>query len=48
MSQGFESNPCNPCVVNKTVDGKQMTMVWHVNDLKSCDANSKVNNEFYE
>jgi len=31
---GFEINPYDPCVANKTVNGKQMTVVWHVDDLK--------------
>ena len=32
--QGFVMNPYDPCVVNKTIDGSQMTITWHVNDLK--------------
>jgi hypothetical protein len=31
---GFELNPYDPCVANKMLDGKQMTVVWHVDDLK--------------
>ena len=31
---GFEVNPYDPCVTNKTVNGKQMTIRWHVDDLK--------------
>ena len=31
---GFEINPYDPCVANKTVDGKQLTVVWHVDDLR--------------
>ena len=31
---GFTVNPYDPCVANKTVDGSQMTVVWHVDDLK--------------
>jgi hypothetical protein len=36
---GFEINLYDPCVTNKmTTSGKQMTLVWHVNDLMaSCD-----------
>jgi hypothetical protein len=36
---GFEINPYNPCVANKmTTSGKQMTLVWHVDDLMaSCE-----------
>jgi hypothetical protein len=31
---GFKLNPYDPCVANKTVNGKQMTVCWHVDDLK--------------
>jgi hypothetical protein len=31
---GFKINPYDFCVANKTIDGKQCTIVWHVNDLK--------------
>ncbi len=30
----FVINPYNPCVVNATINGKQMAITWHVNDLK--------------
>ncbi len=30
---GFEINPYDPCVANKTVNGTQMTIRWHVDDL---------------
>jgi hypothetical protein len=33
-SDGFVLNPYDPCVANKVVDGKQMTVCWHVDDLK--------------
>jgi hypothetical protein len=33
-SQGFEINPYDPCVANKTVAGKQFTLTWHVDDIK--------------
>jgi hypothetical protein len=29
----FEINPYNPCVANKMVNGTQMTIRWHVDDL---------------
>jgi hypothetical protein len=32
-SIGFEVNPCDPCVANKIINGKQMTISWHVDDL---------------
>ena len=31
---GFEVNPYDWCVANKTVGSKKMTVVWHVDDLK--------------
>ena len=31
---GFEVNPYDPCVANKMVNGHQMTVCWHVDDLK--------------
>ena len=30
---GFRLNPYDPCVANTMVDGKQLTVSWHVNDL---------------
>ncbi len=36
---GFVLNPYGSCVANKVVDGKQMMVCWHVDDLKvsHCD-----------
>ena len=31
---GFTINPYDPCVANKTIDGKQCTILWHVDDIK--------------
>jgi hypothetical protein len=31
---GFTPNPYDSCVVNKIVDGKQLTVAWHFDDLK--------------
>ena len=31
---GFKINPYDPCVVNKMIGGKQLTVCWHVDDLK--------------
>ena len=31
---GFEVNPYDPCVANKSVNGSQCTVVWYVDDLK--------------
>ena len=30
----FELNPYNPCITNKTIDRKQLTFLWHVDDIK--------------
>jgi hypothetical protein len=30
---GFQINPYNPYIANKMVDGLQMTIRWHVDDL---------------
>ena len=32
---GFEVNAYDPCVANATINGKQMTVTWHVDDLKA-------------
>jgi len=37
---GFEVNPCNPCVANEMINGKQMTVTWHIDDLKILHMNS--------
>jgi Reverse transcriptase (RNA-dependent DNA polymerase) len=39
---GFERNPYDFCVVNKTVNGKQLTIVWYVDDLKISHVDSSV------
>ena len=31
---GFIVNPYDSCVVNKMINGKQCTIIWHVDDLK--------------
>ena len=33
-SMGFKVNPCDPCAANKIINGKQMTVAWHIDDLK--------------
>ena len=32
--EGFVINPYDPCVANKMINGAQMTITWHVDDLK--------------
>ena len=34
VSWGFKINPYDWCVANKTINGKQCTICWHVDDLK--------------
>ena len=29
---GFSMNPYDPCVANKMVNGRQLTVAWHVDD----------------
>ena len=31
---GFKTNPYDTCVMNKEINGKEMTVGWHVDDLK--------------
>ena len=33
-NHSFQVNPYDSCVVNKQINGHQMTVVWHVDDLK--------------
>ncbi len=47
-SQGFVVNPYDPCVANKMIDGKQMTVTWHVDDLKVSHVNPKVVDQFID
>jgi hypothetical protein len=39
---GFIANPYDKCTVNKMIDGKQATIVWHVDDLKISHADPEV------
>jgi Reverse transcriptase (RNA-dependent DNA polymerase) len=43
---GFTINPYDPCVANRIINGKQHTVTWHVDDLKSSHVDPKVNDEF--
>ena len=31
---GFKRNPYDSCMVNKMINGKQCTIIWHVDDFK--------------
>eukprot|EP00957_Ditylum_brightwellii_P128449 9797053-Ditylum_brightwellii.AAC.1 len=39
---GFEIYPYDWCVANKTINGEQCTIVWHVDDLEISHVSSKV------
>ena len=43
---GFKINPYDPCVANRTVNGIQHTVTWHVDDVKSRVGNPTVNDDF--
>jgi len=34
ISWGFKINPCDQCVANKQINGKQCTIIWHMDNLK--------------
>lgn len=40
---GFELNPYDRCVANKTIDGSQCTVGWYVDDNKVSHVDDKVN-----
>ena len=44
--QDFVINPYDPCVANKIVNNKQLTIVWHVDDLKISHEDPQVVTEF--
>ena len=48
IEYGFEINPYDPCVANKMVNGKQLTVVWHVDDLKASHKMKSVVDQFIE
>jgi hypothetical protein len=41
-NRGFTVNPYDPCVWNRVIGGKQMTICFHVNDCKISHLNPKV------
>jgi hypothetical protein len=43
--RGFVVNPYDPCVANKTVNGKQFSITWYVDDLRLCHVDFKVVDE---
>ena len=45
-SIGFVLNPYDPCVANKMIDGHQITVCWHVDDLLIGHKNHDVVTQF--
>jgi hypothetical protein len=43
VTLGFVINPYDWCVANKTIDGHQCTILWHVDNLKISHMDAKVN-----
>ena len=39
---GFNINLYDPCIANKMVGGKQLTVCWHIDDLKISHMNKQV------
>jgi len=39
---GFELNEYDKCVANKIINGKQCTIIWHVDDLKISHVEQKI------
>ena len=48
LSYGFELTPYDLCVANKMVNSEQLTVCWHMDDLKSSHINPKVDYEFLQ
>jgi hypothetical protein len=44
-SKGFNLNPYDPCVANKIVEGKQITVCFHVDDCKLSHEHPKLIDE---
>ncbi len=42
---GFEINPYDPCEANNMVNGSQITVCWHIDDLMISHVDSNVINE---
>ena len=45
---GSEINPYDPCVANKMINGKQMTVILHVDNLKVLHVGKNENTKFAE
>ena len=47
-AKGFEINAYDWCTANKLINGKPMTIVWHVDDVKASHAEKEVLEEYIE
>ena len=45
---GFELNPCDGCTANEIINGKQMTMLWHADDVKASHDEMEALEEFVD
>jgi hypothetical protein len=45
---GIVANPYDTCVVNKMINGKQLTVAWHVDDLKVSHVDTPVVDNFID
>jgi hypothetical protein len=45
---GFEINPYDWCVANKTINGKQCTIIWHIDNIKVSHEDPDVVSEVIE
>ena len=48
VGQGFVLNPYDKCIANKIVNGKQMTISWHVDDCIVSHVDQKELDDFAE
>ena len=48
IEEGFQLNPYDACVTNKEINGKQFTVVWHVDDLKVSHKDKREVDKFIE
>jgi hypothetical protein len=48
VEQNFDINPYDPCVANNMQDGKQLTVCWHVDDLKASHQDPQVLDDFLQ
>jgi hypothetical protein len=45
---GFVVNPYDPCIANKIVDGHQLTLQWHVDNLMISHIDMSAINDFLQ